>query len=60
MKCPNDKTEMIKGSLSAQAMEIYWDENEATSDEAITAYKCPECGKVELVVKVTEEEKGEE
>jgi len=51
MNCPICKTEMEKGSLSSFSSEVYWDNNHPTA-KAITAWKCPKCGKVELTTEV--------
>jgi hypothetical protein len=58
MKCPNDQTEMEKGVIMARgAGKVEWfDENQKPSlttmfwkdGSKLVAYKCPNCGKVEL------------
>lgn len=60
MKCPNDQTEMVKGSLYSHGWG--WSQNYVGSripkllfrlmpgkDGAfVNAYRCPKCGKIEL------------
>lgn len=59
MKCPNDQTEMKEGSLvgeggwwrgkgiSTQIKTIFGDKRFGAV--AVKAYRCPKCGKVELI-----------
>lgn len=56
MNCPNDKTEMEAGFISskwtskAQTKKVFGMTTSNISSELITAYKCPNCGKIELVL----------
>ena len=58
MKCPNDQSEMEKGELISEGG-VWW-ANEGTilgfSGEGLTAYKCLECGKIELTTKKKEDQ----
>ncbi len=63
MKCPIDKTEMEKGIISSygsrwakgdvsRAIGYTWFWLKKISGPVLVAYRCPECGKVELTTEV--------
>lgn len=56
MKCPNDQTEMEKGSLNTHGSRWikagmrsgFLNMVSAGGGDIVIAYKCPKCGKIEL------------
>lgn len=56
MKCPNDQIEMKKGFLNNQGASWSDDSGEASYLQAaspyytVVAYRCEDCGKVELTI----------
>jgi hypothetical protein len=56
MKCPIDKTEMEKGQLVEHGTgwrpkdKIGFLEKSLFGNRPVFAYKCPKCGKVELII----------
>jgi hypothetical protein len=61
MKCPNDQTEMDKGSLIGGKMWLKIDENNfwqkidrkvVDMSRRVFAWRCPSCGKVELSTEI--------
>lgn len=60
MQCPNCKIEMEKGQLSGRGVvgDFKWSPEKAFGNAfylggtKLVAYKCPQCGKVELTTEV--------
>ena len=57
MKCPIDQTEMEKGSIYGLGKDVWRSDTKNTFGvfskyEKIFAYRCPKCGKIELIAEI--------